>query len=81
MRPEILVEREKTHGSFKVNAALFAKLNAAGYQSGLNEGQRLALIMIYVKISRIISGNPTEPDHWLDIAGYAQLGAEACKGN
>lgn len=30
--------------------------------------------MILTKISRIVSGNPSEPDHWDDIAGYAFLG-------
>jgi hypothetical protein len=25
----------------------------------------------------IVSGNPNEPDHWLDIEGYARLGRES----
>lgn len=32
-----------------------------------------ALDMIQHKIGRILSGNPNEPDHWHDIAGYATL--------
>jgi hypothetical protein len=26
-----------------------------------------------MKMSRILCGNPNEPDHWRDIAGYATL--------
>jgi hypothetical protein len=37
-----------------------------------------ALEMICTKIARILSGNPNDPDHWKDIAGYAELGGEAC---
>lgn len=35
--------------------------------------QMEALEMIQHKIGRILSGNPNEPDHWHDIAGYATL--------
>ena len=34
---------------------------------------RESLEMIEHKIARIISGNAYEPDHWLDIMGYAAL--------
>jgi hypothetical protein len=30
--------------------------------------------MIAVKISRILTGDAGEPDHWDDIQGYAHLG-------
>jgi hypothetical protein len=36
------------------------------------------MTMIMVKIARA-SCNPREKDHWLDIAGYAKLGAEVCE--
>lgn len=32
-----------------------------------------ALDMICHKIARILAGDPNEPDHWHDIAGYATL--------
>ena len=35
--------------------------------------QRESLIVIAQKIARILNGNPNEPDHWHDIAGYATL--------
>lgn len=34
---------------------------------------REAIHMMQHKIARIISGDPFEPDHWLDIEGYARL--------
>lgn len=32
-----------------------------------------SLDMIATKLSRILCGNPNNPDHWHDIAGYATL--------
>lgn len=32
-----------------------------------------ALAMIATKIARIVNGNSDDPDHWRDIAGYAEL--------
>lgn len=77
--PEQLVaERGKTHGDWmeqsKVSHDLRWRMHSAPGWGNLNYHQREALEMIAVKISRILSGNPAEPDHWLDIQGYAQLG-------
>ncbi len=76
-RDPLLVEREKTHGSFADNAELWEALCQTGKFQRLSSAQKLALDMIYVKIARIAS-NPNVKDHWDDIAGYAKLGAEAC---
>lgn len=77
-RPAILVEREKTHGSFDYNAKTWHRLvMSAPYHKDMTEAQILALNMIYVKIARVLS-NPNTKDSWKDIAGYAELGAEAC---
>lgn len=39
----------------------------------LSAGHREALDMIAHKLSRILSGaNPHDPEHWEDVAGYAQ---------
>lgn len=79
LRDPLLVEREKTHGSFEENAKIFCKfLTCLNYEQNVNDQQRLAIMMIFAKIARIHSGNPNEKDHWNDIAGYAKLGAEAC---
>lgn len=82
-RPEILVEREKTHGDFRSNAAISQALKAIVYRnctkvSGeLSDVHKEALDMICLKLSRILSGQASFKGHWDDIAGYANLGAEA----
>jgi hypothetical protein len=78
-RDPILVEREKTHGSFKKNAEVFNQLCGA-IPDVLEGPQRLAVTMILVKIARACQ-TPHVKDHWDDIAGYAKLGAEACEDN
>ena len=44
----------------------------------LNPIHKESLEMIVTKMSRITNGNSREVDHWLDIAGYALIAAEAC---
>jgi hypothetical protein len=39
----------------------------------MSERQCESLDMIAMKMARIMSGDPSEPDHWQDIAGYALL--------
>lgn len=74
---DILAQRQSTHGDFTDNARIMqtlkdAVMQEAGWQK-LSLVQREALHMILHKVGRIVSGNPNEPDHWLDIAGYATL--------
>lgn len=93
-RDFLLQEREKTHGSFKDNAAISQALKTIMHSPGscnielrsdsigsysLLSIQREALDMIALKLSRILSGQANFKDHWDDIAGYAKLGAEACE--
>ena len=73
----VLNERQNAHGDFTDNARVMQGLKdcvmaEAGWQK-LTLVQREALHMILHKVGRIVSGNPNEPDHWLDIAGYATL--------
>lgn len=73
----ITAERNATHGDWYAQSACSQQLKN-GMQCtknwpGLSASQRDALEMIAVKISRILTGNPDEPDHWLDIEGYASL--------
>jgi hypothetical protein len=76
--PELIVqEREGTHGPYALQASFAQNLKKAfrgtpGYDR-LNDGESESLDMIAVKISRILHGNPHEPDHWNDIAGYCRL--------
>lgn len=73
-------ERCNTHGDWLRQSAL-----AQGFKGLIEESdrrrevsltpyQREAAEMIAVKLSRILTGNPGEPDHWDDIGGYALLG-------
>lgn len=78
-----LQEREKTHGDFKVNAALAQDLKNAVRNwnvHGISSRQMEAIDLICTKIARIVSGDSKHKDHWLDLAGYAKLGSEACDG-
>ena len=74
---DTLKNRNNTHGDYHEQAELAAALRRI-MGTGLNwmkltDQEQDALLMIAVKLSRILSGNPHEPDHWHDIAGYATL--------
>lgn len=75
---DILVERRKTHGEFADNAKVSQAIKAAIRSANptLSEIQWEALDYIAGKIGRICAGNPNEPDHWRDIAGFATLVAD-----
>ena len=79
---ELLLEREKTHGSFERNAQLSQRLkdlfNYPG-EAKMCDVHKEALDMIALKLSRILSGQADFADHWDDIAGYAKLASKACK--
>lgn len=75
-----LNSRASTHGDFQDNGRIMQRLKHVMRTDGVNwragileEFQCEALDMIQHKIGRILSGNPNEPDHWHDIAGYATL--------
>lgn len=71
---QTLNERGKTHGDFKENSRISQEIKATIHGARqLSDPQAEALDMIAHKISRILAGNPNEPDHWRDIAGYATL--------
>lgn len=74
---QLLQERKKTHGHYDQTAQTAQMLkrlirHAPSYMD-TNERQRESLDMIAVKLARIMCGDPHEPDHWRDIAGYALL--------
>lgn len=73
-------EREKTHGDFDdvaFAAQSIKEIIAKSALGSLSTQQQEALDMIATKIARISCGNPDEPDHWLDIEGYARLARES----
>lgn len=75
----MLRDRAGKHGEFEDNAratwALMDVLAAERNWPTLPAGMRHSLYMIMHKASRIVCGDPTWPDHWDDIEGYARLPA------
>lgn len=80
---ELLQERGKTHGDFSQNAIYGQELRSlfrsSPAWSSIPSVQREALDMIACKMSRILSGQATFEDHWVDVIGYATLAREACR--
>lgn len=78
----LIEERGETHGSWERQARLAQTLKGCITMTQepirtLSKGQREAIDMICVKLSRIVVGNPNEADHWRDIQGYARLGEKS----
>ena len=82
----LLAERGKTHGDYVTHALVTQDLkrvinhHVGDLDRRLDDDMAETLDMIAHKIGRIIAGNATEPDHWRDIAGYAQLVANRLEG-
>lgn len=75
---DTLNQRSNTHGDFLTNSQISQGLktiykNSPNHDNNMSAYQQEALDMIVHKIARIVCGNPNEPDHWHDIAGYATL--------
>ena len=74
---ETLNQRATTHGHFPNVAYTSQKIKEAMSEfdgwDRLSVTQREALTVIAQKIARVLNGNPDDPDHWHDIAGYATL--------
>jgi hypothetical protein len=82
----LLKERGRTHGDYAVHALITQDLkrvlthHVADLDRRLDDDMAETLDMIAHKIGRIIAGDAAEPDHWRDIAGYAQLVANRLEG-
>lgn len=76
---DTLNRRQKTHGDFEHNASVSQTLkktidrSPAAIKGDLHPVMLEALDAIFAKVARIVCGDPAEPDHWHDIAGYATL--------
>jgi hypothetical protein len=74
---EILEGRAIRYGSFQGHAEISQALKLTMQDQTkwpmLDDDQREALEMIQHKIARILNGDPTYADNWIDIAGYATL--------
>ncbi len=73
----LLQQRQQTHGDFQTQAHVSQAMKTAVRKTiqwdGLPPTKREAIEMILTKISRMVCGDHTEPDHTLDIKGYAEL--------
>lgn len=81
----VLNQRQETHGDFKHDAFVSQTVKNVFYnvqgdhgKGDLSDGMRQSIDMIASKLGRIAAGNCEEVDHWVDIAGYATLGAKEC---
>lgn len=81
---EVTAERQTTHGPYddtaRISQLLKAVLHASPNWHKLTPAQMESLEMLCTKQARLLSGNPNDPDHWLDIAGYATLIVERLRG-
>ena len=72
----IIPNRDEQHGGLGPVGAIAQSLKTT-MRAGVNwprlsPGEREALDMAAHKIARILSGgNPSDPEHWSDVAGYA----------
>lgn len=84
---ETLKQRAKNHGDFHQVADMAQELKDTmrdGCNWATEEMHNVhyeALDMIASKMARILCGNPNEPDHWRDIAGYAMLVCNSLEAN
>lgn len=69
----LLNEREKTHGDYADVARVAQRIKDEIWSSSIPNIHQESLDMIATKMARIVNGDHNEPDHWLDIIGYAQL--------
>jgi hypothetical protein len=76
----VLQERGNRYGPFSGNATIAQQIkNVMRNQKGwerLCVSKKEALEMIAHKVARILNGDPTYADNWVDIAGYAKLVAD-----
>jgi hypothetical protein len=74
---EVIAERGRTHGDYgqmsEVQAGLVRILTTSPGWAQLRPTIQVFLLAVAQKLSRIVSGNPAEPDHYRDIGGYARL--------
>ena len=72
---DVLDEREETHGDFRDVSDVYYALQNALYQNGFDKREYIAVLdMLCMKMARIVSGDPTHEDHWIDLGGYSEIG-------
>ena len=78
---DLLAQRQATHGDFERNAAISQALKQIfrSEKFPTDPVHREALDLIATKLSRVLSGQADFEDHWLDVAGYAELARKVRK--
>ncbi len=73
----ILAERQKTHGDPTAGHRLMWRWLAEAFpllmRSELDDASKWEVVMSMYKTTRIIKGDPSEADHYLDNKGYITL--------
>lgn len=69
---KILADRKSKYGRFRTHAEITQHIKQV-IPGDMDQMFAEALDMIAHKMGRIINGDPTHVDSWVDIAGYAQL--------
>ena len=81
----ILTERGKHYGPFADHSAIAVDLKNRMRQAPgwgrLDPDMEESLDMVMHKVARILNGDPTYPDSWIDIAGYSKLVADRLEHN
>ena len=82
---DLIATRQTTHGNFtdtsKCAQRLKEDLRAWGPNwDRMEPYQSEALDMICQKLARVATGDPMEPDHWIDLAGYSTMVVDRLKG-
>ena len=74
---QILEERGSRYGDFGSHAIITQNIKAAMRHSlnwaKLPNDMKESLEMVAHKVGRILNGDPTYADSWVDIVGYVQL--------
>jgi hypothetical protein len=73
-------DRAATHGDAENNFRRIANLWNAYLGVDDISATDAAVMLALLKVARIRS-NPTHPDNWIDIAGYAACGGEIATGD
>ena len=81
---EIVIERGSRYGAFTGHALITQNIKSAMRHSPnwnkLPEDMKECLEMVAHKIGRILNGDPSYDDSWVDIIGYTQLVVDRLRG-
>ena len=83
--PSTIAARQSTHGIFSENTKFIQAAKDLARQgpnwATMPAYQREAVDMLMHKIGRILYGDPSHLDHWVDISGYSDRVVKTIKGD